>query len=247
LSRFYQLRYGLPKSKLLQNDNLHRLNAKVPRVLFTHDNYLADFTGSLDGKSDYQGKQVLLLVRNPADTAVSQFFQWKHRMKPRKKTINAYPESNPELALADFVLGEAAGIPKVIRFMNQWAAEHDRLDNILIIRYESLHAATAETLGRILSFLGEEPTSEELAECANFASIENMRSLERTGFFKGMGNLLVPANPANIDTYKVRRAKVGGYLDYFSDEEAARIGALVRETLSPIYGYGGGAADARII
>jgi hypothetical protein len=45
----------------------------------------------------------------------------------------------------------------------------------------------------------------------------------------------------------VRRAKVGGYLDYFTDDEAARIAALVTATLSPLYGYGGTAADARIV
>src|SRR4051794_2127116 len=83
LSRFYQQHYGLPADRLLENDSLHRLNAAVPRVLFTHDNYLSDYMGEADPRARYAGHRVLLLVRHPADTAVSQFFQWKHRMNPR--------------------------------------------------------------------------------------------------------------------------------------------------------------------
>jgi Sulfotransferase domain len=247
LSRFYQLRYGLPASKLLHDDNLHRLNSKVPRVLFTHDNYLADFTGTSNSKSDYAGKRIVLLVRNPADTAVSQFFQWKHRMKRRKKVINAYPASDANVELPEFVLGEAAGIPKVIRFMNEWAAERNSHMDLLIVRYESLHAATSSTLSKILRFIGEEPTTGELAECVEFASTENMRSLEKAGFFKGMGDRLRPRNAANIESYKVRRAKVEGYRDYFSKEEAERIKTLIEATLSPIYGYCGTPACEHVI
>src|SRR6476661_4575036 len=42
LSRYYQLRYNLPANLLLQNDNMHALNRAVPRIFFTHDNYLED-------------------------------------------------------------------------------------------------------------------------------------------------------------------------------------------------------------
>jgi hypothetical protein len=246
LSRYYQLRFGLPASRLLHNDNLHRLNTAVPRVLFTHDNYLSDFTGITDSKAAYSGRKILLLVRHPADTAVSQFFQWKHRMKARKQLINAYPRG-AELSLAEFVLGEAAGIPKVIRFMNEWAREVDGASELLVVRYESLHAATAETLGRVLHFIGEEPKPDELAECVRFASVENMRMLERETFFEGLGNRLKPADTANAESYKVRRAKVGGYRDYFGDDDTARIDALVERTLARIYGYGAQPADPRIV
>jgi hypothetical protein len=35
----------------------------------------------------------------------------------------------------------------------------------------------------------------------------------------------------------VRRAKVGGYRDYFEDDQLARIDALVQSSLSPVFGY----------
>jgi len=44
---------------------------------------------------------------------------------------------------------------------------------------------------------------------------------------------------SNPDSYKVRRAKVGGYRDYFDDLEIERLDEVVRSKLSPLYGYGG--------
>jgi hypothetical protein len=246
LSRYYQLRYDLPSNLLLQNDNMHARNRAVPRVLFTHDNYLEDFTGTHDSKAPYARSQVILLVRHPADTAVSQFFQWKHRMRPRKKIINGYPDMG-DLPPIDFVLDENAGIPKIIRFMNLWASDFDKMKSICTVRYETLRHETATTLGRVLTFVNEKASPEELAQCVEFASVENMRAMEKGTYFQGVGDRMKPRDASNPDSYKVRRAKVGGYRDYFTDEEIARIDHLVATNLSPVFGYSGVSPDPRVI
>jgi len=46
-----------------------------------------------------------------------------------------------------------------------------------------------------------------------------------------------PGKKGDPNTYKVRRAKVGGYKDYFNDAERAEIDGLVSHDLSPSYGY----------
>jgi hypothetical protein len=56
-----------------------------------------------------------------------------------------------------------------------------------------------------------------------------------------------PRDENNPDSYKVRRAMVGGYRDYFTDEELASIDGLVATTLSPAFGYGGVPPDPRVI
>src|SRR3990167_1867784 len=91
LSRFYQVRYGLPASELLDFDNLHRRNPAAPRVFFTHNNYQRDYTGNWQSKAHFAGKKIVLQVRDPRDVAVSQFFQWQFRIQPRKKFLNDYP------------------------------------------------------------------------------------------------------------------------------------------------------------
>ena len=85
LSRFYQVKHGLTERYLLGFDNLHYKNRAIPRIFFTHDNYVKDYSGAGDSKADYYGKKVILLVRNPADVAVSQYHQWRYRMCPTRR------------------------------------------------------------------------------------------------------------------------------------------------------------------
>jgi alcohol sulfotransferase len=42
----------------------------------------------------------------------------------------------------------------------------------------------------------------------------------------------------NPDSFKTRRAKVGGYQDYFDDAEVAAIDDVIDKTLDARFGYG---------
>jgi alcohol sulfotransferase len=57
---------------------------------------------------------------------------------------------------------------------------------------------------------------------------------------------MVAGDSNNPDSFKVRRAKVGGYRDYFDDDQLFEIDRFVRDSLSPIYRYeaNGPAPDA---
>ena len=235
LSRFYQVRCGLPESALLTFDNFHRRNPAVPKIFFTHDNYLKDFTGNRENKAPYYAKRVILLVRDPADVAVSQYFQWKFRMNERKKRINNYPQQ--DILLFDFVIHRESGLPKVIDFMNAWARDLGRMKTLLVVRYEDMRADTAETLKRILAFIGTPGTPEEIAEAVRFASVENMRQLEQKQTFWRAGRRMTAPDRSNPNTYKVRKAKVGGYRDEFSPDQVAAIDAMVTSRLIPVFGY----------
>ena len=46
-----------------------------------------------------------------------------------------------------------------------------------------------------------------------------------------------PGNADDPSSFKVRRAKVGGWRDYVTEEQAAALDALVRDSLNPVYGY----------
>jgi hypothetical protein len=115
LSRVFQLQHGLDERYVIGFDNLHHKTGAVPRILFTHDNYVRDYTGTLDSKADFYHKDVILLARDPRDVAESQFYQRKYRMKQNKKDINGYPVDY--LSPFDCVIS-AAGLPRVIDFKN---------------------------------------------------------------------------------------------------------------------------------
>ncbi|MCX7630782.1 MAG: sulfotransferase domain-containing protein [Geminicoccaceae bacterium] len=235
LSRFYGYRYGFSERSLIGFDNFHLRDRHIPKIFFTHDNYTKDYTGNVDNKSDYYDRKVVLLVRHPADVAVSQYHQWKYRMRPRKKVINAYPREDVDLFT--FVARHEAGIGKVIDWMNGWARELPKLPDLLLVRFEDLKADTAGTLSRILAFAGTPGTSEEIAEAVRFGSFENMRKMEAENRFWFAGGRLKAADRANPASYKTRRGEAGGWRKDFPPEQVAEIEAIVESRLLPGFGY----------
>ena len=238
LSRLYQVKHGLSQRYLLGFDNFHSMNRAIPKIFLTHDNYIKDYTGNVDNKSDFYSHKVVLLARDPRDVAVSQYFQWRYRMKPNKKVLNKYPGAGEDVSTFDFVMDRDAGLPKIIEFMNLWASERERLKGFFLLRYEDLRARPEDTLKALLEFIGTPGTDEEIREAVEFSSYENMKKMEQKKTFWLSGGRMVPKDGDDPNTYKVRRAKVGGYRDYFDDEQVERIEQLVDSTLSPYFGYG---------
>ena len=238
ISRYYQLLFSIPERVLLGFDNYHRRNGEIPKIFFTHDNYIKDYTGEFDTKAAFHSKKVVLLVRNPKDIAVSQYFQWQHRMRPAKKKLNQYPPHGSKVSAFDFVMDENVGLPGIIEYLNLWAREADQVSDLLVIRYEDMRKDADAVLGRVMEFLNGVPAdAEAVASAVEYSSVENMRKLEEKNVFWLAGGRMKPGKKGDPNSYKVRRAKVGGYKDYFADDESAQIDELVAKKLSPTYGY----------
>lgn len=240
LSRYYCRKHDLGDYILLGFDNLYWRCPEIPKIFFTHDNYLKDYTGHTADKRDYYDRRVVLLVRDPRDVAVSQYFQWRYRMRPQKKKLNRYPPHGAEVPIFDFVMNPDCGLPKIIDFMNLWAKEWDKISEFLLVRYEDLRRDTFGEMKGILEFLGTPGRDELIRDAVEFASVENMRKLEQQKVFWLSGSRLVPKDKNNPNAYKVRRAKVEGWRDYFTQEQGGVIDRFVRDNLDPRYGYTGG-------
>ena len=237
ISRYYQLVYKLPDNILMGFDNYTRLNSSIPKIFFTHDNYLRRYTGNVDSKRDFYDKKTVLLVRNPIDVAVSQFHQWKFRMRPEKKAMNNYPDHDADISVYDFVKHEGQGLNHIIDFMNNWARELPNIKQLLVVRYEDLRAAPEQEMARIVAFLDLDAIPEYLADTAEFASVENLRKKEQENYFWRSGSRVQAKDVNDPNTYKVRKAKVGGYRDYFDDEQVAELVAMVDSRMLPAFGY----------
>jgi hypothetical protein len=129
------------------------------------------------------------------------------------------------------------GIPRIIDFLNLWARELPNIDHLLIVRYEDMRVQPEKELPRIIKFLGMEPDAELIRKTIEFSSVENMRKLEKENYFRG-GSRVKAKDSGNPHSFKVRRAKVGGYRDYFDDEQVATIDNMVNTRLSGVFGYG---------
>lgn len=238
LSRFYQLKHDLPTRYLLEFDNLYNKNPAIPRVLFSHNNYMRDYLKDWDTLGHFKGKKVVLLVRDPRDVAVSQFFQWKYRMRPHKKLLNDYPGHKADITTYDFVIRPESGIPRIVDFFNGWAKALAAHEDILIIRYEDMRKDPQAIMKQVFEFVGTPGTDEQIAQAVEFASMENMKKMEEKRVFWLSGARVKPGDKNNPDSFKVRRGKVGGYRDYFDDQQIEVIEQLMGK-LDPVFGYTG--------
>jgi len=236
LSRAYQLKGNLASNELLDFDNFRDRDARLPAVLFSHNNYLRDYTGNWESKRHFRGKRIVLLVRDPRDVAVSQFFQWRFRMRPNKKFINDYPPQGADIDIWDFALDANAGVPRIVEYFNGWARALEQLEDILIVRYEDMRADSDRVLADILAFTGTEVGAGQIRQAVEFASYDNMKKMERERFFKGGGARVRPGDRDNPQSFKVREARVGGYRDYFTDEQCDELARMVAR-LDPVFGY----------
>jgi hypothetical protein len=236
LSRFFQLRHGLPEDDLLGYDNYHRLNAAIPRIRFTHDRYISAYTGNRDSKRDFYPKKVILLVRDPRDVAVSNYFQWVSCINPYKKKLLKIPENPEQVPIFDYVMSHQFGIPRTVAFLKAWAPELGKTSAHLLLRYEDMRGEPARVLTRILAFMGITASPDEIDKIVERTSFENMKRLEQSQTFDSGSRRLMIKDPNNPDAFKVRRGKVGGYSDYFSAAELEAIDRLIAG-LPPVYGY----------
>jgi hypothetical protein len=243
LSRAYQLEGGLASNELLDFDNFRNRDPELPAVFFTHNNYLRSYTGNWESKAHFHGKRIVLLVRDPRDVAVSQFFQWKFRMRPNKKFINDYPPHGADIDVWDFVQDVDAGVPRIVDYFNGWARAIPELGDMLVVRYEDMRSDPAGVLRRVFDFTGTAISDQQIDEAVQFAAYENMKKMERERHFKGSGARVKPGDRDNPQSFKVRKAKVGGYRDYFTDEQCEQLDRIVA-TLDPMFGYGASQENA---
>jgi hypothetical protein len=253
LARLYQVRHGFKANELIGSDELALRNPAIPRLAATNAVY--SYEGAVGrilaaGAPDdpLRHKPVMLLARNPIDIAVSWFFQFTKRQSAHKQELVnhfiEHPIDRRTVGMWDFVRHSDIGLPFLIDYLNTWERNIGELDNAMMVRYEDLRSNTAETLKKITVLMGEDFSDAEIAEAVSFGSFDNLRKLETSGFFRRGGMRLVNAN--DPETFKVRRGKVGGYGDYFTEAQTAELEALMMERLSPTFGYrpaSGAAAD----
>ena len=240
LTRLYSRRHGIPEQDFARYPALADANPAIHRFAATNGWYsyeraVGDKLQPGTPDSELKHKPVVLLARNPLDIAVSWYFQFTRRQSGHKQElINAElarPVDRSNIGMWEFVRDSEIGLPSLIRFLNYWDAALDALDHTLLTSYEALRREPAEVLRRITELMGDRFSDEEINAAVEFASFDNLRKLESEGFFRAGG--LTLRNAGDPESFKVRRAKVGGYRDYFTEAQAQELEQRVRSELSP--------------
>jgi len=222
LTFYFEGRYGLESPPLLEFANLHYLDRRIPKIFFTHDDDPNARPESLSrDKSRYRGKSVLFLVRDPRDVCVSMYFHRHRRTHDLDQPI------------FDFATGAEGGLRTVIAFLNIWAEALPAIPHSHLLSYEAMHSQPEQTLSEALRFLGEEPDPGSVTKAIERARFDKLQAMERLGAFES--GRLTARNLEDRDSFKVRRGKVGGYLDYFDEAQREKLDGLVDASLSSFY------------
>jgi hypothetical protein len=177
---------------------------------YTHDGVSSRQPRQLDqtkicARSIYRDKSVVFLMRDPRDTVVSAYFQKSLRLGGYEGNLSAY--------LADPVFG----VENVIRFNLTWLDRGRALPAFHVVTYEALVADTAKVLRSVGDFLGVELRDTDIARVVGEHAFAKMRERQAQGEVSSSHRQkLLPTDRDNPESYKSRRGKPGGYVDYFS-------------------------------
>jgi hypothetical protein len=173
----------------------------------------------------YHDKKVVFLARDPRDIIVSAYFQATKRKHLFDGTVTEYFRQ------------PVGSFDSIIEFFNTWASQRLVPKGFLLVRYEDLRLDPHGQLRRILDFVGlEEIDAGAIETAVNFASFDNMRRLEASGDMADV-KALRPGDPEDAESYKTRRGKIGGYVDYLAEEDIDYMNRRVAAELDPFFGY----------
>ncbi|WP_342640097.1 sulfotransferase domain-containing protein [Rhodoligotrophos ferricapiens] len=230
LTRLYQVRYGLRDGMLMGEGDIHRHHLRIPNMFFYHDCLpLAGVAMLNPDKSMYRGKKVLFLARHPVDVVVSQYHQVTRRGSNRLEDLTKGK------TLFEFATEPGFGIHTIIAYQNQWLRAVETYPGMMLAKYEEIRGEPETELARVMYFLGERFSAEEIRDAVEFCAFENLQRLERAHYYESSG--LRPTDPSDPSSFKVRRGKVHGYLEDFDAEQLAILRRIVEENLDPKFGY----------
>ena len=148
----------IPAPEVMSKRDFERIPR--PRVIRTHDAFNPRY------------KQVIYIVRDPRDVALSQY----HHHRKRKLIDDNYPF---ESFLPRFLAGETNVHGSWKQNVASWLAARNGDPKFLLLRYEDMLLDTPRELSRIGSFLGVEATAERLSTAIAHSSPKEMRRLEQ--------------------------------------------------------------------
>jgi hypothetical protein len=205
----------------------------LPDFVFTHDLWkhrtTDNVTDAIRGKhlvpqQAADRKPILVLCRDPRDVVVSLFFQ----LSKRRREFDG--------PLSDLIHHPRFGIVSMVEVMNTWMREWGEKKNFKLLRYEDCRQDTRAAFEAALKFFGFESIDEEaLNHGLRFSSFDNMKKMEASRQFQK--GILLPQDPADPDSFKVRRGIVGGYREYLSAGELHSVEQAMR-SLDIRFGYG---------
>jgi len=182
---------------------------RIPLMLSSHRAYSDDEFGAGD---------IVYMLRGIHDVLVSSYFHATHQRRRRRRFTGDIKE---------YLRSADRGLGRYIAYQNSWAPVlTDR--RALVLTYEQLSNGTEETATRVLEFLGVEVRETTLREAVGDSAFEPMQATE---IARGIGGQRY--DRSEPEARRVRKGKVGGYVDYLDDDDVEYITTRCRAELTP--------------
>jgi hypothetical protein len=173
-----------------------RGRSRCPFLVASHDPYQ---------RALFFGRPIVFIVRDPRDVLVSRYFHKSRHYRDFDGNMKA------------FLRSEELGVPDYARYLNGWAKGLEGHRH-LAIAYEHMSRTPASVVGDVLRFLTVDVDPDALARAIDASTFESMRALEvRDG---------LPTRDYERDqevSLRVRRGKVGGYIDYLDPDDVTYV------------------------
>jgi len=202
-----------------------QLDRLPARFVKTHDAYGLTPGGEpmMGGSSAAAG--AILIVRDPRDVAVS----FAHHLSRNVDSVVARM-ADPRFALAAGSARCSHQFPQLLTdwsgFNRSWLDQRDV--PVLLVRYEDLAAATAETLQRVLAFANCPTDCDAVRRAVAKSALPELQRQERARGFREA--------PPQCSAF-FRRGLVGGWKDSLTQAQARRI-EVEHQAMMERLGYG---------
>lgn len=220
IGKYLSLKYELSEDLVLSPKDLTQ-NSGLPTLFFSHAGTGLGADEDPDSDLLYERhkkpyRNVILLGREIKDTLVSSYFHATKRSRVFEGSISEY------------IRTDRFGARRILEFYELWLQTQDRAERFMFLRYEDLHQDPKVSLIKVLEFIGETEINEDIVnQSVDYCCFENLRRLEVQNRFQK--SALRVTSPEDIESYKTRKGKVGGYTDYLSEEDQAFVDELVKK------------------
>lgn len=157
----------------------------------------------------------IYIVRNPKDVLVSFF----HHMCAMPMLAQVEWDEFFER----FIQGELIYGDYFDHVLSWWAHKDD--DNVLFLKYEDMKKNLPSAVAQRAKFIGQDVSKELVDEISHRTIFENMKE-DSTANYEWMSS----SHRSNQNPY-LRKGKIGGWKNYFTSEQSARLDAIYERRL----------------
>lgn len=218
------------EDEYLDLGRLHSHSSVIPTMNLSHDDVQLNTPSELErDKRKYSNTKIVFLARDPRDVVVSWYFQTNERAKA------GFDDMKSE-SPADYLVNERGGLKTLIEFFNIWADQRKVPREFMLLTYEELRAEPLAQMRKLFEFLGcsDAIPDNAITEAVEYNKFDKMKERERQGEYN---HAAMKKFNSSENAFKTRRGKVGGYADYFSDEQITLLNDYVNQNLDPFFGY----------